>query len=326
MKRCHMLLGWFHLSLRVPPLCSCCRSKQGKHQAARRPHVPSCPIPRCPAPWGSVPLTEGCLSGSRHFTAAPLQPESSPFYIWGNQALRSLSQTKRTELGNRATVARGQTPALTLTRAVNEGRSWESALMLCPPRLLPGRLPGVKVLEWSQDGLRSYCVWMGLWLKPGVCPNVRIIIVGGKAKRHAVLEQPFWLPASVAARLWRALGSCTYWRRVGSELPSASVSNRTSWSVWHTAALSHSAIWKQHTTWKWLESCEGKWSSKITRIFKIWNDSYFKITWRVFLVLEALKIYIFYLFFSVLSKRILYVWMNHHHLFMPVLSGTFWLF
>lgn len=290
------------------------------------PTSPAVPFPTVPprealCPWPRAACQAAGISQLLHYS------QSHPHFTF--EETRRWGVYPRQwgpELGNRATVARGQTPALTLTRAVNEGRSWGSALMLCPPRLLPGRLPGVKVLEWSQDGLRSYCVWMGLWLKPGVCPNVRIIIVGGKAKRHAVLEQPFWLPASVAARLWRALGSSTYWRRVGSELPSASVSNRTSWSVWHTAALSHGAIWKQHTTWKWLESCEGKWSSKITRIFKIWNDSYFKITWRVFLVLEALKIYIFYLFFSVLSKRILYVWMNHHHLFMPVLSGTFWLF
>ena len=102
MKRCHMLLGRFHLSLRVPPLCSCHCSKQGKHRAARRPRVPSCPLPRCPAPCGSLPLTEGCLSGSRHFTAAPLQPESSPFYIRGNQALRSLSQTTSTRAGEQS--------------------------------------------------------------------------------------------------------------------------------------------------------------------------------------------------------------------------------
>ena len=73
-------------------------------------------------------------------------------------------------------------------------------LMLCPPPLLPGRLPGVKVLQGSRDGLRSYYFWTGLWLKPGVCPNVRIVIVGGRAKRHAVLEQPFWLPVSGGLR------------------------------------------------------------------------------------------------------------------------------
>lgn len=42
MKRCHILLGRFHFSLRVPPLCSYHRSKQGKH---RLPGGPTSPRP-----------------------------------------------------------------------------------------------------------------------------------------------------------------------------------------------------------------------------------------------------------------------------------------
>ena len=47
--------------------------------------------PRPPALWGSLPLTKGCLSGSRHFTGASLQPESFPFYIWGNQGAKEFT-------------------------------------------------------------------------------------------------------------------------------------------------------------------------------------------------------------------------------------------
>ena len=60
--------------------------------------------------------------------------------------------------------------------------------------------------------------------------------------------------------------------------------------------------------------------------FLIWKDSCFKIGLQIFLLYYTrgnLDLYLL-LFFSVLSKRMLYVW--HVHLFMRVFSGRFWLF
>lgn len=146
----------------------------------------------------------------------PYSQSHSAFIFEETRALRSLSQTAWTRAGEQS--HGGQRPnscpySPVHPQGCERGGSpgvWTHAV---PSPTAAWQAPRGEGLEGSQDGLRSYCFWMGLWLKPGVCPNVRIIIVGGRAKRHAVLEQPFRLPASLAVfgGLWGAVPTGGGW-------------------------------------------------------------------------------------------------------------------
>lgn len=168
MKRCHIFLGRFHSSA-CPASVFLSLLQTGKAPGGGHPRLPRGPTPTppvlgCPVlPVRLTAIDQGLpVRQSRNTPHYWLMlPTARVIPILYLKKLRLWAVYPRQwglDLGHKATVARGQTPALIhffILKAVNGGRSWEWGIRSCHTPLLPGRLPGVKVLEWSQDGLKS---------------------------------------------------------------------------------------------------------------------------------------------------------------------------